>query len=477
MDSSPSESASRSSGPRRILVVDDSPTIRRVVGQVLTRAGYDVSNASDGLQALVVLKRESFHLALVDFVMPKLNGFELCRQLRDDPELRDLPVILMSVKADKIREHFVRQTGALDAITKPFDPRVLLLTIEAALQKAEGGTTRRVDSFPPDDGSGDSGYPPPSIRGVPEAFVRRLAETYLRVSPRLEGVHDILHASAVLENVLGADGLSGLHDELVGPSAGAVLSGDLRAIPLAEVLQLLQLQRQTGLLTIINDRVSRSQRAHGSTEVQIAMRDGLIDLATSRGAADEFRLGRYVIERGPLDRASLDDFISRERARSIPRLLGDALIAEGVLTRGDIISALERQTSELVYDVLRWTHGRFVFDQTATRTEATSAQLGLPVATIVMEGFRRVDEWRLMESALGDFAQVFYRDPGSIEAMGAGRLSREERNVLMAVDGERSIGDLVGALHMGSFDVCKILYQLVQSRLIRARVGQDSAGV
>jgi CheY-like chemotaxis protein len=456
----------------RVLVVDDSPTIRKVVSGVLTRAGYEVGQASDGLQALVALKREKWSLALVDFVMPKLNGFELCRKLREDDELRELPVVLMSVKAEKIREHFLRQTGALDAITKPFDPRALLLTIESALQKVEEGKNRRsADTLPP---SGESGEitgsestlldpittPPPSSRVVvPDAFVRRMAEVALRTAPLLGANDDAMGAMVAVRRALGEEALSTLYQEIAGATAKAVLSGDLAAIPLAEILQLLQLQRQTGVLAVFDKK----------TEVQVALREGLVDLATSKGAADEFRLGRYVLELGKLDRAQLDDFIAKERASGRSRLLGDALVAEGILTREDIGHALERQTSELIYDVLRWTRGRFVFDHGATRTEAAAAQLGLPVASIVMEGFRRVDEWRLMEGALGDFEQIFYRDPGAIEAMGTSRLTREERAVLMAVDGERTVREVIGAVSMGSFDVCKILYQFSQSRLIRRR--------
>jgi CheY-like chemotaxis protein len=455
----------------RVLVVDDSPTIRKIVSGVLTRAGFEVGNAGDGAQALVALKKEKYALALVDFVMPRLNGFELCKKLRDDPDLKELPVVLMSVKADKIREHFLRQTGAIDAITKPFDPRALILTIEAALQKAEDGKGRRaLDSLPPTSGVlettettlNDPNATPPSVRPpVPEMFVRRLSETFARISADSSSDREPLSMHSAIRRMLGEDGLATLYADLVGPVARAVLAGDLGAIPLAEVLQLLQLQRQTGLLTIFNQ----------STEIQVSMRDGLIDLATSRGAADEFRLGRYVIEGGKLDRAQLDTLIAKERASGRARLLGDALVAEGIITDKDLEAALSRQTSELIYDVLRWTRGRFVFDQKATKAEAASAQLALPVASIVMEGFRRVDEWRLMEGVLGDFEAVFYRDPGAIEAMGTARLSREERIVLMAVDGERSVRDLIGAVQMGSFDVCKILYQLVQSRLVRRRVG------
>jgi CheY-like chemotaxis protein len=457
---------------QRVLVVDDSPTIRKVVANVLTKAGFETGQAGDGVQALQILKKEKYDVALVDFVMPRLNGFELCRKIREDEALKELPVVLMSVKADKIREHFLRQTGALDAITKPFDPRALVLAIEGALQKIEEGKNRRPqtsDTVPPTSGEApisgepgaestltDSSAGPASLRApAPDAFVRRIGEVLAKIQST-----DGAQATVNLRKALGDEGLSTLYYDLVGSHGQAVLTGDLAAIPLAEVLQLLQLQRQTGLLNVWTS----------STEVQIAMREGLVDLATSRGAADEFRLGRYVIEGGRLDRAQLDDFIKRERASGKQRLLGDALVAEGILTREDIGKALARQTSELIYDVLRWTRGRFVFDVKATRAEASAAQLGLPVASIVMEGFRRVDEWRLMEGALGDFEQVFYRDPGAIEAMGTSRLSREERAVLMAIDGERSVRDLIGAVSMGSFDVCKILYQFVQSRLVRRRL-------
>jgi CheY-like chemotaxis protein len=74
-------------------------------------------------------------MILLDFVMPQMNGYQFCRELRSDPALRHLPVVLMSAKGDKIRGQFVQQTGAVDAITKPFDPRALQAVIESALRK------------------------------------------------------------------------------------------------------------------------------------------------------------------------------------------------------------------------------------------------------------------------------------------------------------------------------------------------------
>ena len=74
----------------RVLVIDDSPTIVRVVQLVLTKAGFDVSSATDGEAGLVQARAQRPDLILLDFVMPKLNGYQVCRELAADPGLRDV---------------------------------------------------------------------------------------------------------------------------------------------------------------------------------------------------------------------------------------------------------------------------------------------------------------------------------------------------------------------------------------------------
>ena len=86
-------------------------------------------------------------MVLLDIVMPRMNGYQFCREMRADEALRHLPVVLMSAKGDKIRGQFVQQTGAIDAITKPFDARGLLAVVEGALQKTAEGRIRRIDSI------------------------------------------------------------------------------------------------------------------------------------------------------------------------------------------------------------------------------------------------------------------------------------------------------------------------------------------
>src|SRR3954451_23844534 len=91
--------------------------------------------------------------------MPRMNGYQFCRELRSNPANRTLTVVLMSAKGDKIRGTFVQQTGAVDAITKPFDARALVTVVEGALSKTTDGRSRPVpegEKMPEEELAADS---------------------------------------------------------------------------------------------------------------------------------------------------------------------------------------------------------------------------------------------------------------------------------------------------------------------------------
>ena len=85
-----------------------------------------------------------------------------------------------------------------------------------------------------------------------------------------------------------------------------------------------------------------------------------------------------------------------------------------------------------------------------------------------MEGFRRVDEWRLIEGTF-DFDEVLYRDELAIDRLGSTDLTQQERVVLEAIDGEKTVREIVEETKGNSFELCKILYQFVNSRLVRRK--------
>src|SRR5262245_20392378 len=100
-----------------VLVVDDSPTILKVVQLVLAKAGLHVVVAANGEEGVAAARSERPDLILLDFVMPRMNGYQVCRALAADAALRHIPIVLMSAKGDQLGERFVRTMGIVDYIT------------------------------------------------------------------------------------------------------------------------------------------------------------------------------------------------------------------------------------------------------------------------------------------------------------------------------------------------------------------------
>ncbi len=119
--------------PKLILVADDDDDVRELVVFRLERAGYDVVTAADGAQAVEVACDRHPDLCVIDVMMPKLNGYEVTRRLRETDGLNTVPVLLLtaSVQEAAVAEGF--EAGADDYIKKPFSPQELLERIAAVL--------------------------------------------------------------------------------------------------------------------------------------------------------------------------------------------------------------------------------------------------------------------------------------------------------------------------------------------------------
>ena len=109
-----------------ILLVDDEPDLLEALGRTLRAGGYRVRTARDGETALEEVAREPPDAVILDVIMPGLNGYQTCRRLKAREHPRELPVVLMSAKAEPADQYWASEVGAVCLLAKPLDPRRLM---------------------------------------------------------------------------------------------------------------------------------------------------------------------------------------------------------------------------------------------------------------------------------------------------------------------------------------------------------------
>src|SRR6185295_11799030 len=137
--------------PEKILIVDDDIDSLKLIGMMLQRQGYEVAAANAGNQALSKALSERPDLIILDVMMPDMNGYEVCKRLRANPDTKGIPIIMFTAKTlidDKVQGF---EAGADDYLTKPTHPSELASRVKAIL--ARSANTRRPESAPSGAGS------------------------------------------------------------------------------------------------------------------------------------------------------------------------------------------------------------------------------------------------------------------------------------------------------------------------------------
>ena len=119
---------------KRILVADDNDNIREALVFLLEGEGYKLSIAKDGAEAFEAVKEVRPDLLLLDIMMPKMNGYDVCHAIKNDPELMTIYVIMLTAKGQIAEQERGKAVGADEYIVKPFSPRELVIKIKNILQ-------------------------------------------------------------------------------------------------------------------------------------------------------------------------------------------------------------------------------------------------------------------------------------------------------------------------------------------------------
>ena len=128
----------------KILVVDDEVNIRRVVKEYAEFEGYEVREAENGMQAIEMVKNEDFDLIIMDVMMPKLDGYSACKEIK---KVKNIPVIMLSARGEEYDKLFGFEIGIDDYVVKPFSPKELMARIKVVIKRNSGRTEATSDKY------------------------------------------------------------------------------------------------------------------------------------------------------------------------------------------------------------------------------------------------------------------------------------------------------------------------------------------
>mgnify|MGYP001032566514 CR=1 FL=1 len=120
-------------GMTKVLSVDDSPSIRALVEDTLAEAGFEVFTANDGIDGIEAAKGEKADLVLADVNMPRMDGIEMVRKLRELPDYKFTPILMLTTEVDAEKKKAAKSAGATGWLVKPFEPDALIATIKKVL--------------------------------------------------------------------------------------------------------------------------------------------------------------------------------------------------------------------------------------------------------------------------------------------------------------------------------------------------------
>ncbi|HPW54891.1 MAG: DUF4388 domain-containing protein [Thermoanaerobaculaceae bacterium] len=259
------------------------------------------------------------------------------------------------------------------------------------------------------------------------------------------------------------------------------LEGTLKDFSLADIFQLIGLQRKTGVLTL------RSSE----DVVTISFLEGRVVGADSLNKRLEDRLGQVLLKTGGVSQTELEAAL-RTQMETLERL-GHILLRHSIISREELRKALEKQILQIIFRVFRWQNGDYHFSQETSVDYDAELVAPMGAESILMEGARMLDEWPIIEKRIPHRGIVFVSTPAAKKVEVAPdeemleeadldlvatemapptgsdrlRISATEADVLALVDGLNTVDDIVRRSPHGDFETCKALYALLTRALVR----------
>ncbi len=421
----------------KVLLVDDSPTVRRLGELILAQQGYRVFTAEDGQQGLELAKKVMPAVILVDFIMPNMNGHTFCRLLRQDTAMKDIPLILISSKGESVGQAFEQEFGVLHYFAKPFEPEDLIKKLEDVLgdlEMAEMPAARAEQAEP-------------ALTSSMHEMIDKLLRQYFQKDFPL-----------LMRNVMS----DMLIEAGLVKKGGVVLSGSLAEVPLPDIINFIYNSRLSGRLTIFA----------ADTFGEIFIEEGMFVFAScsTKGATQPFLTD--IMRRQQLLRADDDairSVVAKARERDLP--IGRLLVEEELVTEPQLMEALRQHAQDAFGAILEASGGSFFLERDELPANLRDLRIRVPLINVLMEGIGHLDERHLAAGEFKDESIVLVRLITNEDAMETVQLKPRELEIFALIDGRKTLAQILAESHLNPKETKRICYALRKVGLLRVREG------
>lgn len=230
-----------------------------------------------------------------------------------------------------------------------------------------------------------------------------------------------------------------------------ILEGNLANLFVPDILSFLNTIRKTG----------RSDFFQGYQEVNIYWKNGEIVFATSNRPEDS--LGKFLLRNGKITKQQYEE---SQKYLKPGQKHGKLLVKLGFITPKDLWWGVKEQVLEIIFQTFSWKEGKFLFFETDEESFHQRIFLDLNTTNIIMEGVRRLDEWKVIKEKIPDLEVVFQRVPQDKEYIKNLNLNETEKKALNLIDGKKNVSEIIQLLNLSEFETHKILYSLNVAQLI-----------
>ncbi len=465
-----------SAGPKTILIVDDSPTVRQFAEESLVAAGYTVSQAASGVQSLEQARRQRPDLVLLDYRLGNELGTDVSKLFANQPELAKVPIVLMSAKEDALGEVGKDAGSVVDFLTKPFVKSTLLAVVEEALPKPPPATEEESSLMFLEQeiqrivGSDSPGTWDPRTLGIKKIgqiiFARLQKNLAQAIRDGFNFSRDKL-ARTITSRVLdGAfiDHLSREIHETVVSRDGQGFAASAEMINLSDLLQSLANKQLNGILTVMS-----AQNA-----VEMHLFSGTIRFLNPRRVSLPFHQDTVYCNSLAFTVEYLQEALARTETEDGSIFF--QMLQDKVLSLDHVTDTMTAFSMEVLRECLTeagtcW----FQFTpKSCFEPKFLEFAEDIPVQRFMLSLFSEIDEWVLFKKTMIESGAVFAPTPLSMSP-GSAALSRRQLLLLQLLDGRSGVLDIAASCRLSPFDVCRGVQSLIHVGLVRKV--QKSSGI